>query len=75
MSNDPVTVSENLCVESHMRELLEQGFEVLVVRDATAAAQVPEGDFYAAALVNFRFLANAVINTSETVKLIEAGKK
>jgi nicotinamidase-related amidase len=27
----------NLCVESHLRELLEEGFEVAVVKDATAA--------------------------------------
>ena len=33
-------MSANLCVESHLRELLEQGFEVAVVKDATAAAQV-----------------------------------
>ena len=25
----------NLCIESHLRELLEQGFEVTVVKDAT----------------------------------------
>jgi nuclear transport factor 2 (NTF2) superfamily protein len=29
-------MSANLCTESHMRELLEQGFEVAVVSDATA---------------------------------------
>jgi nicotinamidase-related amidase len=58
-------MSANLCVESHLRELLEQGFEVMVVKDATAAAHVPEGDGYAAALVNFRFLANAVVTTKE----------
>jgi nicotinamidase-related amidase len=33
-------MSANLCTESHLRELLEQGFEVAVVTDATAAAQV-----------------------------------
>ena len=54
-----------------MRELLEQGFEVAVVKDATAAAKVPEGDGYAAALVNFRFVANAVWTTQETVDAIE----
>jgi nicotinamidase-related amidase len=59
-------MSANLCTESHLRELLEQGFEVLVVKDATAAAQVPEGDGYQAALVNFRFLANSVLTTAET---------
>jgi len=65
-------MSANLCVEAHLRELLEQGFEVAVVKDATAAAKVPEGNGYAAALVNFRFLANDVITTSEAVKAIEA---
>lgn len=39
-------MSANLCVESHMRELLEQGFEVAVVKDTTAAAKVPDGDGY-----------------------------
>src|SRR4051812_42699540 len=44
----------NLCVESHLRELLEQGFEVAVVKDATAAPRHPEiGDGYQAALVNY----------------------
>jgi len=60
-------MSANLCTESHLRELLEQGFEVLVVSDATAAAQVSEGDGYQAALVNFRFIANSVRTTAETV--------
>ncbi|MCG6869970.1 MAG: cysteine hydrolase [Gammaproteobacteria bacterium] len=60
-------MSANLCTESHLRELLEQGFEVAVVADATAAAQVEEGDGYAAALVNFRFLANTVWSTEEAV--------
>jgi len=64
-------MSANLCVESHMRELLEQGFEVAVVKDATAAAKVPEGDGYQAALVNFRFIANAVWTTEEAVQKIK----
>ncbi len=60
-------MSANLCTEAHMRELLERGFEVTVVTDGTAAAIVPEGDGYAAALVNFRFMANDVIDTQEAV--------
>lgn len=60
-------MSANLCTESHMRELLEQGFEVAVVKDATAAAIVPEGNGYEAALVNFRFIANAVWTADEAV--------
>jgi len=63
-------MSANLCTESHMRELLEQGFEVAVVKDATAAAMLPEGDGYLAALTNFRYMANAVWTTEEAVKLI-----
>ena len=64
-------MSANLCTESHLRELLEQGFEVAVVKDATAAAIVEEGDGYEAALVNFRFLANTVWTTEEAVEHIE----
>ena len=58
-------MSANLCVESHMRELLEQGFEVAVVKDATAAAQTPDIDGYAAAVTNFRFLASTVWTTDQ----------
>ncbi len=65
-------MSANLCTESHMRELLEQGFQVAVISDATAAAQVREGDGYEAALVNFRFMANAVWTTDEAVKRVES---
>ena len=58
-------MSANLCVESHMRELIEQGFEVAVVKDATAAAQTPDIDGYAAAVTNFRFLASALWTTEQ----------
>ena len=61
----------NLCVESHLRELLEQGIEVAVVKDATAAPQHPElGDGYRAALINFGFLANAVLTTDAAVQAL-----
>ena len=63
-------MSANLCTESHMRELIEQGFEVAVVSDATAAAIVEEGNGYEAALVNFRFIANTVWTTKEAVAQI-----
>lgn len=63
-------MSANLCTESHMRELMEQGFEVAVVSDATAAAIVDEGDGYKAALVNFRFIANTVWTTKEAKQAI-----
>jgi nicotinamidase-related amidase len=67
-------MSANLCTESHMRELIEQGFEVAVVKDATAAAQVEEGDGYAAAMTNFRYIANAVWTTKDAKQAIEGGK-
>jgi len=64
-------MSANLCTESHLRELLEQGFAVAVVKDATAAAKLPEGDGYKAALVNFRFMANAVWTTAQATQAIQ----
>jgi nicotinamidase-related amidase len=59
----------NLCVETHPRELLEQGLEVAMVKDATAAPRHPKlGDGYKAAVINFGFVANAVLTTDEAVK-------
>ncbi len=59
----------NLCVESHLRELLEQGFEVAVVKDATAGPRHPTfGDGYQAAVVNYGFLASAVLTTDVVVE-------
>jgi nicotinamidase-related amidase len=65
----------NMCVESHLRELLEQGFEVAVVKDATAAPKHPEWGYgYKAALINYAFLAHAVLTTDEAVKAMEHGQ-
>lgn len=64
-------MAANLCVESHLRELIEQGFEVLVVRDATAGPRVPEGDGYLAAMINYRFLAHALWTTDETIAQLQ----
>jgi nicotinamidase-related amidase len=64
-------MSANLCTESHMREFMEQGFEVLVVTDAVAAAQLPGLDGYASAMVNVRMIANSVKTTDETLKQIK----
>ncbi|ADG18583.1 isochorismatase hydrolase [Paraburkholderia atlantica] len=61
-------MAANLCIESHLRELIEQGFEVAVVRDATAGPRVPEGDGYLAAIINYRFLAHALWTTEETIR-------
>ncbi len=64
-------MSANLCTESHMRELMEQGFEVAVVKDATAAAKLPGYDGYESALVNYRFIANAVWSTDEALAALK----
>jgi nicotinamidase-related amidase len=64
-------MSANLCTESHLREFMEQGFEVLVVTDAVAAAQVPGYDGYAAAMTNVRMIANSVKTTDATIKQIK----
>lgn len=63
-------MSANLCTESHLREFMEQGFEVLVVKDATAAAQLPDMDGYAAAMINVRMIANSVKTTEEVLAQI-----
>jgi nicotinamidase-related amidase len=64
----------NMCVESHLREFLEQGFEVAVVKDATAGPRHPIwGNGYTSALINYAFLAHAVLTTDETVKAMERG--
>jgi nicotinamidase-related amidase len=68
-------MSANLCVESHLRGLLEQGFEVAVVKDATAAAQAPDLDGYAAALTNYRFLASTILTTEQAAKLMADAPK
>ena len=65
----------NLCVEAHLRDFLEQGFEVAMVRDATAGARNEEGDGYRAALVNFRALAHALWTTREAVGYIAAASR
>ncbi|MNG07418.1 Isochorismatase family protein YecD [compost metagenome] len=64
-------MASNLCVESHLREFLERGFEVVVVRDAVAGPKLPDGDGYGSALVNFRYIANGLMTTEEVVKKLE----
>jgi nicotinamidase-related amidase len=67
-------MAANLCVESHLRHLLEEGFEVAVVRDATAAARVAAGDGYLAAVTNYSFLAHAVWMTEQAVSHIRGDR-
>lgn len=65
-------MSANLCVESHMRGLIEAGFEVVVVADSTAAAKLPGYDGFEAAFVNYRMIASDVWSTTETVEKLSS---
>ncbi len=60
-------MSANLCVESHLRDAEEKGYEVLVVNDATAAAGE---DAYKAALTNYGFIAHESITTDQALQRI-----
>jgi nicotinamidase-related amidase len=64
-------MSANMCVESHARDAIENGFELVIIADATAAA----GDAaYEAALINYEFLAMEVVTTDQIVKRLKAAK-
>jgi nicotinamidase-related amidase len=66
----------NMCVESHLRELFEQGFEVAVVKDATPAPKHPTWGYgYTAALINYAFLAHAVLRADEAIDAMKRGQR
>jgi nicotinamidase-related amidase len=58
----------SLPIEFHLRDLIAQGFEIAVVRDAVAGARLPEGIGYLSALVNFRCIVKALWTTDETIQ-------
>ena len=58
----------SLPIESHLRDLIAQGFEIAVVRDAVAGARLPEGIGHLSALVNFRCIVKALWTTDETIQ-------
>src|ERR1700760_3052493 len=62
----------NICLESHMRDLIEAGFEVAMVRDAAGSASNEEGNGYEGQMVNWRFMANALWTTEEAVQKMKA---
>ena len=59
-------MSVNLCTES--------GFDVSVVKNATAGAILPGINAYEAALVNFRMITSHVFTTIEVVAEIKKMK-
>ena len=64
-------MSSNLCVESHGRDAIENGFEVIIVADATAGAGPLSTK---AALVNYEFNANEVVTTSQIINRLRQAK-
>lgn len=65
-------MSCNLCVESHCRDAAENGFEVIIVADATAGAGPLAKK---AALVNYEFVANEVVSSGQIIKRMRDAKK
>jgi nicotinamidase-related amidase len=61
-------MSANLCVESHLRDAAENGFDVIVVKDATAGAGEEATQ---AAYVNYGFIASEVATTAELVEALQ----
>jgi nicotinamidase-related amidase len=62
-------MSANLCVESHLRDAAENGFDAIVVKDATAGAGEEATH---AAYVNFGFIATQVATTHEVLEALRA---
>jgi len=64
-------MSANLCVESHLRDAVENGFEVLTVTDATAAAGE---EALQAALTNYGFIAHETAEADDVVERLAAAE-
>lgn len=64
-------MAANMCVESHARDAIENGFKVIIVADATAGA----GPYAKkAALVDYEFLAHEVVTTDQIIKRLHKAK-
>ena len=61
-------MSANLCVESHLRDAIENEFEVTVIADATAGAGPYSKD---AALTNFEFISNEITTTDDIINRLK----
>jgi nicotinamidase-related amidase len=57
-------MSANLCVESHLRDAVENGFDVIVIADATAGAGAHSKK---AALINYEFIAHEITTTDDII--------
>jgi len=61
-------MAANLCTDSHMRELMEQGFDVIMIKDAVGA---PGKAAYEAAMTNYALIANAVVSTKDAIEMMK----
>lgn len=61
-------MSANLCVESHLRDAVEHGFDVIAVKDATTGAG-PENT--QAAYTSYGLIASEVTTTEDIVKRLK----
>ncbi len=57
-------MSANLCVESHLRDAVENGFDVIIIADATAGAGPHSKK---AALINYEFIAHEITTTDDII--------
>ena len=57
-------MSANLCVESHLRDAVENGFDVIIIADATSGAGAHSKK---AALVNYEFIAHEITTTDNII--------
>jgi nicotinamidase-related amidase len=64
-------MSANMCVDSHTRDAIENGFDVIVVADAVAGAG---DDAMQAAFTNYEFLAHEVLTTAQVLGKIKTAK-
>lgn len=66
-------MAANMCVESHARDAIENGFDLILVADAVAAAGE---DATNAAITNYEFIGHEVLLTNQVLtRLDEASKK
>lgn len=61
-------MSANLCVESHLRDAVEHGFDVIAIKDATTGAG-PENT--QAAYTNYGLIASEVTTTEDILKRLK----
>lgn len=64
-------MAANLCCESTARHAMEDGYDVIMIKDAMGAASLPE--YEAAVHLNLPLISNAVIKTDEFLEAIKAG--